>query len=192
MMNYKVVVVVVLCVVSTLSIFIIRNLALWLYVDESLPENCDLIFSFGGDHKRMLYASELKRKYPESKIVVSGKKYDWVLKKMAVNGLDSSNTQFIDTFENTLAEMQFIKEYSEKLVKDFDVILISSPHHMRRISYLKNKLLSSAEGTYHMTPVPLSFYEDYKGYDLKLWWKNKKLRKFVLSEIFKMILSLFI
>jgi hypothetical protein len=87
------------------------NLGTWLVVDDPLPKNLDVIFSFGGADERAPYAYELACKYPGSQLIVSGYNRADEKKKMAKLGADTGKIVFIDSCKSTWAETGFLESW---------------------------------------------------------------------------------
>jgi uncharacterized SAM-binding protein YcdF (DUF218 family) len=157
---------------------------------EPKQADCIVVFAGGvgesgkagqGYEERVQYAVELyKNNYAKQIIFSSGYMYAFkeplVMKVLAVSlGVPEDAIILEDKAKNTYENLKFTKEILSDKGWD-EVLLVSSPYHMRRVSLVANKIATDIKIIY--TPIPESrFYSHGIGSDGKKVLKQINLRQ---------------
>jgi len=183
---------------SLIIIFLIINLGNFLDISEE-PIKSDVIISLGGGNlDRIKKAFELYEKSFSLKkiIILTG---DERTIKDKNNNLDDKRIKYLKEYhintnniiheiavENTIEEINYIKEY---LIKNqyASAIIVSDPPHTKRIKYLLNKIHKVNDEYLNFILVK----SDVNWWNKETYYKNKKAQMFALSESFKLIYSYF-
>jgi hypothetical protein len=180
---------VVFALALTILLFAIRGAGVWLLVDDPLPEDLDVIFTFAGERYRVDYSAELMNKYPGAHWVLSDFEngyFNHIRKKPT----DISRITVVDTCVSTISEVKclfgYLKYHRNQYPEHLNVGLVSSPYHMRRIKLMvkSQSKISNVKFTY--LPVPL---ESYNTSDemYKKWWNYNNISQVVFSEFPKIV-----
>jgi uncharacterized SAM-binding protein YcdF (DUF218 family) len=70
--------------------------------------------------------------------------------------------------------------------RPIDVVLVSSPYHMRRIKVAVVRLINDPRVRIHYVPTPFDHYESSMD-DYRTWWRHAKLRRVVKLEATKIL-----
>lgn len=173
-----------------LSIFTYRNLALWLFLSDPLPQHLDYICTFAGSSDREPYSIELLKKFKDATWIVNNNSRRF--KKWATqNGIDSNRILITPICNSTLEEINSFKEIITRREKSNGlrsspiIGFVSSPYHMRRISVLfalsRNKFFKN--GFFLPVPIEKTSFSKEK---LRVWWKDTCTKRVVTDEIKKM------
>ena len=167
-----------------LATFVLLNFGTWLLVSDPLPESADVIFTFCCNGTRTDYSIDLAKKYPNAKWIMSGQCNRCLKKDLLKNGIDTTRTVFLGHALNTYSELQCLKLWIDtSKVAASHVVLISSPFHMRRISFLvRSELPKSIRIS--LLPVPFGAFGQAV-LDYRHWWMSAPTRKNVLEEMAK-------
>ncbi len=174
------------------TIMLLRNAGTYLLVNDPLPEELDLIFTFAGENARNHYSEELLKQFPETHWLLSDYK-DGYVRILRRDSFDMSRVTVVDTCKNTFSEVLALKEYlhlsGKNLLKErrksLQIGLVSGPYHMRRIKMMTKKAIKSNEIDLYYLPVPLDKY-NWTSTMFKTWW-NSPVYEVVSSEILKII-----
>ncbi len=173
------------------SIYAYRNLALWLFLADPLPENLNYICTLAGSSDREPYSIELLETFEDATWIVNTNNSR--LKKWAsVRGIDSSRIIITPICNTTIEEISSFREIiTKKELKSGRtnkplIGFVSSPYHMRRISVLfalsRNRHFK--DGLFLPVPIERTSFSDDK---LRWWWKDKHTRNIVELELAKLI-----
>jgi len=124
------------CVLIRTGVDTIGN---WLYVDDQIPPNPDVIFTFAGEKVRENYSAEVINSYDCKYWVVS--------RPSSVSGnteifqsllSDQVKIVTVDTCADTYSEMSFFLKWADEncLPRGTVVCMVSGPYQLRRISML--------------------------------------------------------
>jgi hypothetical protein len=173
----------------TILLFATRGAGVWLLVDDPLPEDINVIFTFAGEKYRVDYSAELMIKCPGAHWVLSDFKngyFSYARKKTT----DISRITVVDTCVNTIAEVKclfgYLREHRNQYPKDMTVGLISSPYHMRRIKLMVKSQAKISNVKFTYLPVPLEAYNNSNEM-YKKWWDSKEISDVVFSEFPKIL-----
>lgn len=191
-----------LFVVSILMVLILivsfLNLGNWLILKTEVPVSADYIYVFAGDgnFNRETAGVTLGISYHDPVLIVDSLWYNKhivnnVRAKHLISKLEKMQVEVIGPSSSTYDEISNLKNWL-KDKGDFkkNLILISSPYHMRRISLICQKLKLHKYVSYHLLAFNVDNSKNYK-YAPARWWKAKKNRERTLSEYFKMFIILF-
>ena len=170
----------------------------WLAVNDPVPPRLDVLFMFGGENARFSYSRGLTERFPGARWVMSDnfRQYARVLSR---EGFDMSRVTVLDTCRYTLSEVKalagWLRDNRDALVraaahdtagKQVRVGLVSSPCHMRRITFMVHDVFRDTAFTFFSLPVPLERY-GWTSENVRYWWKTKALRNWVMSETGKLL-----
>lgn len=153
--------------------------------------DCIVVFAGGvgesgkagqGYEERVNYTVELYKKgYAKNIIFSSGYMFIFkeplVMKALAVSlGVSEEAIILEDKAKNTYENVKFSKEILDKNNWD-EILLVSSPYHMRRASLVFNKIAKNIKVTY--TPIPNSLFYSHPDRDMygRRIWKRINLRQ---------------
>lgn len=163
---------------------------IWLLAADPLPEELDVIFTFGGERARDAYSAELVARYPRALWVVSGAVRPAFMAWAASRAIDTAGVLYLDTCSGTWSEVEALRDVLGTVsgAQGPPVAgLVSGPYHMRRIRILVGAILGPPSGrgaTIRYLPVPLERYgHTRRGY--LLWPFNVRMRRLVFSELKK-------
>lgn len=153
------------------GVFAYRHAGLWLLVSDPEPQRIDVIFTFGGEEIRKKYSLELARRHPDAHWVISNHNYKRTLNWVTEMNVAQSRITIVDTCASTFTEIIFLNEFissnnllatasnDDSIVQSnaYNVALVSSPSHMRRISVLAANTFDKQHITSIFLPVPFSF-----------------------------------
>lgn len=175
------------------GIFSYRNLALWLFLSDPLPQNLDYICTFAGAPQREPYSVQLMKQYSQAVWIVSTSRKNF--KKWAFEqGVDSSKIIITPKCNSTLEEITSFREIITRISKETHnssqkgswplIGFVSSPYHMRRIAILfglsKNDTFKKAV----FLPVPMEKTQ-FSHEKVRFWWKDQYLKRIVNLELKK-------
>jgi uncharacterized SAM-binding protein YcdF (DUF218 family) len=173
-------------IVATLSIFLLFALIFYLLpgmasflIFKTNLQHADVIIVLGGDKERLHYGIKLYKSNYSDKIIISGDKEVW--KKQAVESwVTPKNIIIEDKSTTTYENAKFSRNIM--LQNHFtSAIVVSSPYHMRRVSWLFGDVFKDDNITLLYSPVDNSWFKPNK------WWTNKMERRVVLYEYAKFI-----
>lgn len=184
-----------LALISISFIHAYRNLALWLFLSDPIPEKLNYICTFAGSSDREPYSLELLKSYKEATWIVNS--FRKQLKRWAFqNGIDSNRIVVTPVCNSTLEEITSFREIVTRLESQPKhqsankhkpaIGFVSSPYHMRRISILFALSRNKAFRKGFFLPVPLDRTPFARG-KLQNWWKDKYLNYLVKEEVLKII-----
>lgn len=174
-----------------LALMAFSRLGQWLVIADPLPPSLDVIFVFAGEaYVRVDYASELAKRYPTARLLVSGRNYKGTMARISAAGIDTTRAEFTDDCRNTWEEIRFLTQWLSETANatqndennQVTLGLVSSPYHMRRISLLarRQSLGSHAEAFF----LPHSMQPDSTGRRSQ-WWTAPESRVLALTETVK-------
>jgi len=94
--------------------FAFLNLGNWLIVSNPLPNNADVIFVFSGEYKRLDYALQLTKKYPNATLLCSSEDYTKRAQAKAEKAGLIIDIQTVSPCSSTIDEIQHLKKYLEE------------------------------------------------------------------------------
>ncbi len=169
-----------------LGIYFFINLGRWLVVNDPLPQKADLLFVFSGDGSRVDHAAQLMSgQYPDALLVCAAhdavrirRKYPEIAQKITIHVADSS--------DSTIEELRLLRR---ELRGDFgfdyhndngikDILLVSSPWHMRRISIMNSIVMrgeKSRRYNFHHIAAFTDAFSEEKLNESRWWtqsWAN--------------------
>ncbi len=182
----------------------------WLFVADTLPPRLDVVFTFAGENTRITYSRELMERFPAARWVLSDylHQYSRILSR---DGFDMSRVAAMDTSPSTYSEVKGLADWltscraglprssgtrdSSSLQKipvtprdgRLHIALVSNPFHMRRIKFMVGDVFHDQTLCFHYLPVPVERY-GWTREAVHCWWKSKRLRNWVGSEIGKLLL----
>jgi uncharacterized SAM-binding protein YcdF (DUF218 family) len=181
----------------------------WLLVRDPEPQRLDIVFTFAGENARMAYSRDLMERHTGAHWVLNDfhHLYSRILSR---NGFAMERVSVIDTASHTLSEVNALSDWlrvhrisGAKILRDppsadtqgkaknerLHIGLVSSPYHMRRISFMVRDAFRANDTRYafYFLPVPFERYS-WNRSDLAAWWRTKTTRKYVESEIGKLII----
>lgn len=196
----KVVIADLFMIIITLFFFGISayiNLGSMITYSDPVPPKIDLIFSFGGEDARDLYAAELYRTYPHVLWIASGNGRKSYIHLNIGNDFDSTRLTFVDSCKNTFSEVSYLKQWLQHhyqavhkgsstfhVRKPLTIGLVSGPYHMGRIRMVASRLIHGHSIVY--LPVPMVYYP-YVPMNFRRWWEDPFLSYMVPLEIKKMV-----
>lgn len=169
-------------IISTIDIY--KRLGSWLVLDDTLPHKADILFVFAGDVQRIQYAAKLITRYSESTLICS--QID-SLRIEKIIDTTPYQIKVANYSSSTIDEITFLKKHlGDNSIKNADILLLSSPYHMRRISIMaaiefRGKTDSN---NFFFVPVEGNSVKNQKDAFVK-WWKTKKCISAVHSELAK-------
>lgn len=147
-------------------------------------QHADVIIILSGDSERVPYGVDLYESNYSDKIIIAG---GWEsLKEEAIElGVPSKDVILEDksttTYENAIFSRKIM------LQNNFtSAIVVSSPYHMRRASWLFDRAFENDNITLLYSPVNESWFKPEK------WWTNQRERQIVIDEYAKFIYYTFI
>ena len=172
---------------TTLSIFLLfvliffyllPDMASFLIFKTNL-QHVDVIIILGGDSERIPYGAKLYKSNYSDKIIISGDKEAG--KKQAIeSGITLKVVILEDKSTTTCENAKFSR--SIMLQNNFtSAIVVSSPYHMRRASWLFGDVFKNDNITLLYSPVDNSWFKPEK------WWTNKMEMHVVVEEYSKFI-----
>ncbi|HLV32860.1 MAG TPA: ElyC/SanA/YdcF family protein [Chitinispirillaceae bacterium] len=170
---------------------VFKNIANWLIVSDSVPQNLNIVFTFAGEGVRVDYSRSLMQKYPEATWVLSDYEngYARLLRK---NKFNMDRVVVIDTCKNTKSEVNALAQWVDQIKPASDsgstisIGLVSSPYHMRRIKMMINRRFKDKNIKFHYLPVPLKQYK-WTSEMVQNWWKTSEVSKVVFIELQKIV-----
>ena len=174
--------------------YVYERIGLWLIVSDQIPRKVDVLFCFGGDKQRVLFAAEILKQHPSTALLVGCPQHDSCHDALNQAGLQDSQVIFFDNCTNTVDEVLFLKKWigSRALKGRADsipvVAMISSPWHMRRIALIAELVGLRPLAKLVMVPVPLSCY-DLPANAFQKWYETPEVRKRVFREAMKIGLT---
>ena len=175
-----------LIIAITLSILLLFVLVLYLLpgmasflIFKTNIQHVDVIIILGGDKERVPYGAKLYKSNYSDKIIISG---DNVIgKKQAIeSGIALKDVILEDKSTTTYENAKFSR--SIMLQNNFtSAIVVSSPYHMRRASWLFGDVFKNDNITLLYSPVDNSWFKPEK------WWTNKMEMYVVVEEYSKFI-----
>ncbi|MBN2037099.1 MAG: YdcF family protein [Chitinispirillaceae bacterium] len=176
----------------------------WLCVCDPEPQRLDIVFTFAGENARVSYSRDLMEKHSDAHWVLSDF-YHLYSRILSRNGFAMDRVSVVDTSSHTFSEVCALADWlrTSKLTADssragtagrsgkakLHIGLVSSPYHMRRISIMVRNVFrgTHAQYAFHFLAVPFERYAWGRS-DLARWWRSGTTRKYVGSEIGKMML----
>lgn len=199
----KKIILVIGVLISVVSAFLsFKNLAKYLYLNDGEPEKIDLIFVYAWDVRRTDYAKRVMRRHENVMLLVSDPTARHGRLIFERGWIDSSRTMVFSNIFNTFDETKVLKnvvidENTENISIEFkgggfnlsgrerlNVVLISSPLHMRRIKFCTRRSGLSKVSNIYLLPAPLSEYEFDNAFFAR-WWIYKYSP--VAREFFKIV-----
>ena len=175
-----------LIIAITLSILLLFVLVLYLLpgmasflIFKTNIQHVDVIIILGGDKERVPYGAKLYKSNYSDKIIISGDKEAG--KKQAIeSGITLKDVILEDKSTTTYENAKFSR--SIMLQNNFtSAIVVSSPYHMRRASWLFGDVFKNDNITLLYSPVDNSWFKPEK------WWTNKMEMHVVVEEYSKFI-----
>jgi hypothetical protein len=177
----------------------------WLIVNEPVPAHLDVLFTFGGENARVTYSRGLMERLTGTRWVLSDyfHQYSRILSR---EGFAMSRVAIVDTCRYTISEVKGLAGWlndnknvlvrstaahdtagpPETAVTQIRVGLVSTPFHMRRIKFMVEDVLRDTAFHCYYLPVPVERY-GWTNRDLRLWWRSKAIRTWVVSETGKLL-----
>jgi hypothetical protein len=191
------------------AVFIFFTVGPWLVVSDPLPRRLDIIFTFAGANERMTYSRELMKQNEGAHWVLSDF-HHFYSRILSRNGFDMTRVSIVDTAANTLSEVNGLSDWlrseekagrktkvrdtahspARQIVSEpITIGLVSSPYHMRRISFMVDDVFrkNGKEFRFCYLPVPFDKFS-WTRRDLRTWWRSKTLRAYVGSEVGKLLM----
>lgn len=174
-------------IITVLSIFLLFLLIFYyllpgigsFLVIKTNLQHADVIILLGGDKERAPYGAKLFKSNYSDKIIFSG--VGTITNKQAVElGIAQKDIILEDKSTTTYENAKFSRDIM--LQNNFtSAIVVSSPYHMRRVSWLFGSVFKNDNITILYSPVDNSWFKPEK------WWTNKREALTVVSEYAKFI-----
>ncbi|MDG5815764.1 ElyC/SanA/YdcF family protein [Chitinispirillales bacterium ANBcel5] len=166
-----------------------RDIGNWLIVSDPLPDCADVIFVFTGDFERIDYATILLERYPEGQLVCAKRDAERLKRRLGEEATNS-NIRIAEKCQSTIEEVYYLKKFLEReALEDGTVLLVSSPYHMRRISFMVKRVIrGEMDRRVRFKYVPIeggSVRNKREKYSE--WWKESKITERVGSELLKIV-----
>ncbi|MGB8217133.1 MAG: YdcF family protein [Candidatus Methanoperedens sp.] len=147
-------------------------------------QHADVIIILGGDNERVPYGVKLYKSNYSDKIIVTGGRAE-LSKEEAINlGAAPKDVILEDKSTTTYEDAQFSRNIM--LQNNFtSAIVVSSPYHMRRASWLFGRVFKNDNITLLYSPVDNSWFKVEK------WWTNEREIQIVIYEYAKLIYYMF-
>jgi uncharacterized SAM-binding protein YcdF (DUF218 family) len=147
-------------------------------------QHADVIIILGGDSERVPYGVKLYKSNYSDKIIVTGRGAE-LSKKVAIDsGIAPKDIILEDKSTNTYENAQFSRNIM--LQNNFtSVIVVSSPYHMRRASWLFGRVFKNDNITLLYSPVDNSWFK------IEKWWTDERSMQAVFDEYAKLIYYIF-
>ncbi|MBN1307472.1 MAG: YdcF family protein [Chitinispirillaceae bacterium] len=170
--------------------FLFRQLGSWLIAGDTPPEHLDVICTFAGENRRVVYSKELALRYRNAHWVLSDYK-DGHGRLLQKNNFDMRRVTIIDTCKSTISEMHALGEWLDRYrprpsgpAARIQVGLVSSPYHMRRIRIMAARRLSRPDVRWYLLPVPLEKYR-WNRDTFRYWWRSNAAASITILELLK-------
>lgn len=159
--------------------YLLPGMASFLVFKTNL-QHADVIIILGGESERVSYGVKLYKANYSDKIIVTGRGAE-LLKKEAINqGAASKDVIPEDKATTTYENALFSKNIM--LQNNFtSAIVVSSPYHMRRASWLFGRVFKNDNVTLLYSPVDNSWFKVEK------WWTNGREIQVVIDEYAKFV-----
>lgn len=178
-MTKKLIVVVSIFILFVLIFYyLLSGMASFLIFKTNL-QHVDAIIILGGDSERIPYGIKLYKSNYSDKIIISGD--DTISKKQVLEtGVPPKDIIMEDKSTTTYENAKFSRNIM--LQNNFtSAIVVSSPYHMRRASWLFGNVFKNDNITLLYSPVDNSWFKPEK------WWTNKMEIQMVIDEYAKFI-----
>lgn len=184
-------VIIVILLLMLLHPIILTNMSDFLCVQDKL-EKADVILTLAGDSngERVAQSVELYKQKWAPKILMSGGPAVWHLtyaqnmRKQATSlGVPDKDVLLEDKSKSTIEDIEFSLPILKKL-KARTVILVSSPFHMRRASFVARKYYSKERIKVISYPAQKSEYNPNK------WWTRHEDTQPVITEYLSLVMYL--
>lgn len=142
-------------------------------------QHTDVIIILSGDKERLPYGVKLYKSNYSDKIILSGSDPSSKEKsiKLGANSKDIIlENKSTTTYENALFSRNIMIQNNFT-----SAIVVSSPYHMRRVSWLFGREFKNDNITLLYSPVDNSWFKPEK------WWTNERERQIVINEYAKFI-----
>lgn len=186
---------IVFFIVTATVLLIFRQLGNWLVASDPPPEHLDVICTFAGDSRRVVYSKEFMHRYPQAHWFLSDYK-DGHGRLLQKSNFDMSRVTIIDTCTNTVSEIVSLRHWLDRCrpvppsgggaAVRINVGLVSSPYHMRRIRIMAERCLNRPDVRWYLISVPLEEYQwDHNTF--RYWWRSGNVASITLLELLKIV-----
>ncbi|MBN1575795.1 MAG: YdcF family protein [Chitinispirillaceae bacterium] len=166
----------------------------WLVAADAPPAHLDVICTFAGDSRRVVYSKELMLRYPDAHWVLSDYK-DGHGRLLQKSDFDMRRVTIIDTCKSTISEINALRQWVDRRrpversptsgkKATLRVGLVSSPYHMRRIRIMAGRRLNRADVRCYLLPVPLEEYR-WNRDTFRYWWRSNVATSITILELLK-------
>jgi len=180
---------IVIVVLFSFKTSILQVLSSFLVIAHPLEKADAIVVLGGGNGERVYYACELYKKGYAPLVILTGGPLAWrlteidVMKKQALfYGVPDqeiiTENKSMSTLENAKFVIPILKKHDVR-----QIILITSPYHMRRAYKTFNKLLRKETIDIIAAPVPPNKYTNFNP---QRWWERHEDKQFVIMEYLKL------
>ncbi len=158
-------------------------------------KHADVIIVLGGDSERVPYGVKLYKSNYSDKIIVTGgplkiphlNNMTWaeLAKEEAVDsGVAPKDVILEDKSTTTYEDAQFSRNIMQQ--SNFtSAIVVSSPYHMRRASWIFGRVYKNDNITLLYSPVDNSWFKEEK------WWTDERSMQAIFDEYAKLVYYMF-
>lgn len=165
--------------------YLLPGIASFLIVRTNL-QHADVIIILGGDSERIPYGVKLyKSNYSDKILVTGGQTWTELAKIEALDsGVAPKDVILQDKSTTTYEDALFSRNIM--LQNNFtSAIVVSSPYHMRRASWLFGRVFKNENIMLLYSPVDNSWFTEEK------WWTNERSMQAIFDEYAKLIYYMF-
>jgi len=179
----------VIIAVLTVVAVLVLNAPRILAASDHEPGRIDYICVYAGESPRNARAIELAGSHPGAVVLVNGGQ-EAVWRKLAREGkVDSARVRLLEKSEDTADEARAFARFFAGLRDSGgqkpSVVMVSSAFHLRRIRFLvRRERVGGKVGALAFVASPSRHYD--LGHAGRRWWKDKNVRKVVISEYIKL------
>lgn len=162
----------------------------FLVVEDELHP-ADVIHILAGGDRRVDYAVQLYNQGYGKQIFITGGWCPEINENHAEHGKKRALEQGVPSIDIAIDGSSVSSTYSEAIrLKEFasqgqepirSVIVVSDPHHMRRVNWSFRQVLGD-QISVQMAPVPFDVSDNER-----IWWTDGKSRRMVLQEYLKIV-----
>lgn len=159
--------------------YLLPGMASFLVFKTNL-NHADVIIILGGDSERVPYGVKLYKANYSDKIIVTGRGANLSREAAIKLGVPSKDVISENKSTTTYEDAQFSRNIM--LQNNFtSAIVVSSPYHMRRASWLFGRVFKDDNVTLLYSPVDNSWFK------IEKWWKNEREIQVVIDEYAKFV-----
>jgi len=163
--------------------YLLPGIASFLVFKTNL-QHADVIIILGGDSERVPYGVKLFKENYSDKIIVTGPRAEMSKKAAIDSGVALKDVIPEDKSTTTYEDAQFSRDIM--LQNNFtSAIVVSSPYHMRRASWLFGRVFKNDNVTLLYSPVDNSWFK------IEKWWTNEREIQVVIDEYAKFVYYIF-